>query len=87
MTSPMLRKFGTLYDQLDDENDILIFQLKKIIWNYLITRYVESSERKFLEEATAVDPRFKNTIRREQVWARIQSKMTAEQNLFAQDLS
>ena len=82
MTLPMIGKLKAFYATHDEDD--LVLALKTAIWNDLKNRYTGNNERNFLEEATALDPRFTNFTKSELVWARIQSKIIFRINLSSE---
>ena len=78
----MIGKLKAFYATHDEDD--LVLALKIAIWNDLKNRYTGNNERNFLEEATALDPRFSNLTKSELVWARIQSKIIFRINLSSE---
>ncbi|KAJ4936571.1 hypothetical protein JOQ06_001160 [Pogonophryne albipinna] len=61
---------------VDEEGDtVLVSSLKQAVWGNLSNRYQTDGIRNFLEEATALDPRFKHHVEDSTVWDRIKEKV------------
>lgn len=75
---PMLAK---LQEHLQDQPEDSCFgsELKKAVWKDLEKRYNDQEEKYFLEEATALDPRFKTYIMNEDAWYRIYEKLNNQE--------
>ncbi|XP_063067164.1 zinc finger BED domain-containing protein 4-like [Engraulis encrasicolus] len=54
--------------------------IKEKIWGDLSQRYQDERTRQFLEEGTALDPRFKNKVAGHDVWARLVNELLTRQN-------
>ena len=81
----MISKLEKYLNSQEKDNNVTSI-LKNIIWKDLRTRYQVETTRKFLEEATAFDPRFKGYAN-DFVWNRIQSKLSADEAISELDLS
>ncbi|KAF3858502.1 hypothetical protein F7725_011703, partial [Dissostichus mawsoni] len=72
---PILRKLDKHFT-VDEEGDtVLVSSLKQAVWGNLSKRYQTDGIRNFLEEAPALDPRFKHHVEDSTVWDRIKEKV------------
>ncbi|XP_030273111.1 zinc finger BED domain-containing protein 1-like isoform X1 [Sparus aurata] len=71
----------------ENGDTVFVADLKKRVWGNLSTRYKNEDNRFFLEEATALDPRFKKKMDNTAVWERIKGKLLAnsEQSVAVHD--
>ena len=61
---------------VDEEGDtVLVSSLKQAVWGNLSKRYQTDGIRNSLEEATALDPRFKHHVEDSTLWDRIKKKV------------
>ena len=68
---PMLSKIGKLFS-VSEEDSTTVQALKQAVWGDLMLRYGNDDLREFLEECTAMDPRFKQYMHtNDQVWGRL----------------
>ncbi|XP_038140083.1 E3 SUMO-protein ligase ZBED1-like [Cyprinodon tularosa] len=67
---PILQKLEQQYTVQEGES-AFTRSIKENIWNDLSKRYQGADIRRFLEEATILDPRFKYKIKSDEVWDRI----------------
>ncbi|KAM3869674.1 tudor domain-containing 6-like [Diretmus argenteus] len=74
---PIIQKLEKHFAAVNGDT-AFVADLKKKIWGNLSTRYKNEDIRFFLEEATALDPRFKNKMdNNTAVWERIKGKLLA----------
>ncbi|KAF3858792.1 hypothetical protein F7725_011993, partial [Dissostichus mawsoni] len=74
---PILKKLEMHFTVADDT--VFVSNLKKQVWGNLSKRYQSDEIRNFLEEATALDPRFKQKMDdNAAVWDRIKGKFLAK---------
>ncbi|XP_070407376.1 E3 SUMO-protein ligase ZBED1-like [Nothobranchius furzeri] len=81
---PILDKLRAKFE-VNDEDSAFKKAIKEKVWADLSHRYTEETNKElrlFLEEATALDPRFKGKIQDEAVWTRLENEAVA---LFAGD--
>ncbi|XP_034073833.1 zinc finger BED domain-containing protein 1-like [Gymnodraco acuticeps] len=71
---PILRKLEKHFS-VEEGDTVLGSSLKQAVWGNLSKRYQTDGIRTFLEEATALDPRFKNHVEDSTVWDRIKEKV------------
>lgn len=62
---------------MKEEDTVFASTLEQAVWGNMSKRYQNDDIRSFLEEATAVDPRFKHTVEDSTVWERVKEKMMA----------
>ena len=68
---PLFLKLEQHFITLETDSEFVKL-IKKAVWGNLQTRYQEEDAKKFLEEATALDPRFKHKMATNiEVWERI----------------
>ena len=68
---PLFLKLEQHFITLETDSEFVKL-IKKAVWGNLQTRYQEEDAKKFLEEATALDPRFKHKMATSnEVWERI----------------
>ncbi|CAM4465164.1 unnamed protein product [Leuciscus chuanchicus] len=78
--SPTLGQILPILDKLqhhftvNDEDSSFTKTIKNTIWNDLSQRYQVDSIRQFLEEGTALDPRFKSKVA-DEVWTRLEEEL------------
>ncbi|KAJ8334032.1 hypothetical protein SKAU_G00413510 [Synaphobranchus kaupii] len=79
--SQILPILGKLKDHFEvtDEDSMFISTIKEKIWGDISKRYQDENIRLFLEEATAIDPRFKTKIPQKR------PKLSALEELFAEE--
>ncbi|KAI8503755.1 hypothetical protein Bbelb_187260 [Branchiostoma belcheri] len=65
-------------DDKSKEVEAFTERLKAAALEDLNKRYKDEEELDFLQEATAMDPRFKGTVKEESVWARLCEKVTVQ---------
>ncbi|XP_015248262.1 PREDICTED: zinc finger BED domain-containing protein 1-like [Cyprinodon variegatus] len=68
-----------------DEDSSFTQAIKEKIWGDLSKRYQDERIRQFLEEGTALDPRFKMKVG-EEVWTRIQEELMSRTSQQAQQM-
>ncbi|XP_078695029.1 E3 SUMO-protein ligase ZBED1-like [Branchiostoma floridae x Branchiostoma belcheri] len=78
MVLPMLEKLRVHFSTSEDDNPFAA-RLKASVREDLAKRYQDTTQKEFLEEATALDPRFKSFIKDESVWDRLCEKVTSKQ--------
>ncbi|XP_034093328.1 zinc finger BED domain-containing protein 1-like isoform X2 [Gymnodraco acuticeps] len=75
---PILKKLE-MHFTVTDGDTVFVSNLKKQVWGNLSKRYQSDEIRSFLEEATALDPRFKQKMDDDAaVWDRIKGKFLAK---------
>ncbi|KAF3847296.1 hypothetical protein F7725_020324 [Dissostichus mawsoni] len=75
---PILKKLE-MHFTVADGDTVFVSNLKKQVWGNLSKRYQSDEIRSFLEEATALDPRFKQKMDdNAAVWDRIKGKFLAK---------
>ncbi|XP_034090133.1 zinc finger BED domain-containing protein 1-like isoform X1 [Gymnodraco acuticeps] len=75
---PILKKLE-MHFTVTDGDTVFVSNLKKQVWGNLSKRYQSDKIRSFLEEATALDPRFKQKMDdNAAVWDRIKGKFLAK---------
>ncbi|XP_071401280.1 E3 SUMO-protein ligase ZBED1-like [Centroberyx affinis] len=62
---------------VQDGDTMFVSTLKTTVWSDLSQRYQSDNIRAFLEEATALDPRFKDKLENDTVWDRVRDKVLA----------
>uniref|UniRef100_UPI003AB020EE E3 SUMO-protein ligase ZBED1-like n=1 Tax=Centroberyx gerrardi TaxID=166262 RepID=UPI003AB020EE len=62
---------------VQDGDTMFVSTLKRTVWSDLSQRYQGDNIRAFLEEATALDPRFKHKLENDTVWDRVRDKVLA----------
>ncbi|KAF4107911.1 hypothetical protein G5714_010670 [Onychostoma macrolepis] len=78
--SPTLGQILTFLNKLqrhfivNEEEDSFTKTIKDTIWNDLSKRYKDGNNRQFLEEGTALDPRFKLKVA-DEVWTRLEDEL------------
>nr|XP_055050617.1 E3 SUMO-protein ligase ZBED1-like isoform X2 [Misgurnus anguillicaudatus] len=73
---PILQKLRNHFT-VHEGDTVFVSTLKTTVWSDLSQRYQSVNVRAFLEEATALDPRFKHKVEDETVWHRIKDKILA----------
>ncbi|XP_030222285.1 zinc finger BED domain-containing protein 1 isoform X3 [Gadus morhua] len=74
---PIIQKLEKHFAAVNGDT-AFVADLKKRVWGNMSTRYKNEDIRFFLEEATALDPRFKNKMdNNTEVWERIKGKLLA----------
>ncbi|XP_030192974.1 zinc finger BED domain-containing protein 1-like isoform X1 [Gadus morhua] len=74
---PIIQKLEKHFAAVNGDT-AFVADLKKRVWGNISTRYKNEDIRFFLEEATALDPRFKNKMdNNTAVWERIKGKLLA----------
>ncbi|KAI7789674.1 putative zinc finger BED domain-containing protein 1-like [Triplophysa rosa] len=88
---PILQKLEKHFTVVEDDT-VFVSSIKQAVWQNLSKRYQRDDIRSFLEEATALDPRFKHKVEDSSTaWVRIKEKLMAAdlpestQELFAAD--
>ncbi|CAH1230770.1 PAFAH1B1 [Branchiostoma lanceolatum] len=76
MVLPMMGKLRAHFEPTPDDS-AFAKSLKTAVQNDLKKRYQNNTEQDFLEEATALDARFKTFCKGEDVWERIADKITS----------
>ncbi|CAH1244377.1 ZBED1 [Branchiostoma lanceolatum] len=76
MVLPMMGKLRAHFEPTQDDSPFAK-SLKTAVQNDLKKRYQNNTEQDFLEEATALDARFKTFCKGEDVWERIADKITS----------
>ncbi|KAG7274572.1 hypothetical protein CRUP_022085 [Coryphaenoides rupestris] len=97
---PILGKLKDNFEAAEDSDTVFIRTIKEKIWGDISIRYQDENIRRFLEEATAIDPRFKTKVQGNRVWTRLQEaamdkaageislkrpKLSALEKLFAEE--
>ncbi|CAM4580989.1 unnamed protein product [Leuciscus chuanchicus] len=57
--------------QVQESDTLFVAGIKKKVWEDLSKRYQNEDIRHFLEEATVMDPRFKNKLLADNIWERV----------------
>ncbi|XP_067451432.1 uncharacterized protein [Thunnus thynnus] len=69
---PILKKLEAHFET-QNEDSLFIATLKEKVWGDLSTCYKDGDTWKFLQEASAMDPRFKNRVDSDEIWNRVKS--------------
>nr|XP_046245767.1 uncharacterized protein LOC124059629 isoform X2 [Scatophagus argus]XP_046245768.1 uncharacterized protein LOC124059629 isoform X2 [Scatophagus argus]XP_046245769.1 uncharacterized protein LOC124059629 isoform X2 [Scatophagus argus] len=69
---PILKKLEAHFEAQDDDT-LFTTTLKGKIWGDLSTYYKDGDTWKFLQESSAMDPRFKNRVDSDEIWQRVQN--------------
>ncbi|XP_042342939.1 uncharacterized protein LOC121943484 [Plectropomus leopardus] len=69
---PILKKLTAHFETQDDDS-LFTVTLKEKAWSDLSTCYRNDDTWKFLQEASAMDPRFKTRIDSDEIWYRVQN--------------
>ncbi|XP_057184479.1 uncharacterized protein LOC130550958 [Triplophysa rosa] len=74
---PILQKLEKHFTVVEDDT-VFVSSIKQAVWQNLSKRYQRDDIRSFLEEATALDPRFKHKVEDSSTaWVRIKEKLMA----------
>ncbi|KAJ8368962.1 hypothetical protein SKAU_G00089900 [Synaphobranchus kaupii] len=73
---PILQKLEKHFT-VEEGDTVFVCNLKQAVWGNLSKRYQSDGIRHFLEEATALDPRFKHKVEDSTVWDRVKEKLMA----------
>lgn len=71
---PILKKLEAHYT-VKAGDTVFASNLKQAVWGNMSKRYKTDDIRNFLQEATALDPRFKHTVEDSTAWDRLKEKM------------
>ncbi|XP_056156128.1 probable RNA-binding protein 46 [Lampris incognitus] len=71
---PILQKLEKHFT-VEEKDTVFVSSLKQAVWQNLSKRYQGDDIRHFLEEATALDPRFKQKVEDSTVWDRVKEKL------------
>ncbi|CAJ1064953.1 zinc finger BED domain-containing protein 1-like [Xyrichtys novacula] len=69
---PILKKLETHFKPRGEDSPFTT-TLKETVWDELSTSYKDGDTWKFLQESSAMDPRFKNSIDSEEIWNRVKN--------------
>ncbi|XP_028429117.1 uncharacterized protein LOC114552482 isoform X2 [Perca flavescens] len=69
---PILKKLEAHFET-QDEDSLFTATLKEKVWRELSTCYKDGDTWKFLQESSAMDPRFKNRIDSDEIWCRVRN--------------
>ncbi|XP_044058674.1 uncharacterized protein LOC122879066 [Siniperca chuatsi] len=69
---PILKKLEAHLETQDDDS-LFTAMLKEKVWGDLSTCYKDGDTWKFLQESSALDPRFKNRIELDEIWYRVKN--------------
>ncbi|XP_074496307.1 uncharacterized protein LOC141770552 isoform X2 [Sebastes fasciatus] len=67
---PILKKLEARFET-QEEDSLFTATLKGKVWDELSTCYKDGDSWKFLQESSAMDPRFKNRIDSDEIWYRV----------------
>ncbi|XP_035990930.1 zinc finger BED domain-containing protein 1-like [Fundulus heteroclitus] len=81
---PILQKLEQQYT-VQEGDSAFTRSIKENIWNDLSKRYQGADIRRFLEEATTLDPRFKYKVKSDEVWDRIREAAIKANTVEATD--
>ncbi|XP_060903078.1 uncharacterized protein LOC132980771 [Labrus mixtus] len=69
---PILKKLEAHFEP-GDEDSLFTATLKEKVWADLSACYRDAATWKFLQESSAMDPRFKNSIDSDEIWSRVKT--------------
>ncbi|XP_041654455.1 uncharacterized protein LOC121517021 [Cheilinus undulatus] len=77
---PILKKLEAHFEPRD-EDSLFTATLKEKVWSDLSTCYKDGDTWKFLQESSALDPRFKNSVDSDEIWHRVNMAAVRAANL------
>ncbi|XP_059186901.1 uncharacterized protein LOC131969739 isoform X2 [Centropristis striata] len=69
---PILKKLEAHFETRDDDS-LFTATLKEKVWDDLSACYKDDDTWKFLQESSAMDPRFKNRVDSDEIWNRVKN--------------